>query len=103
MRCRLRFQLPEGRLRQDMTIARLNLLGEVRRVKRIGKKGSKLEDSEGTIKVKNLADDDPDDRSVVYKVTKTGESLEHKEAKDIIRRTAVGVMEYLLEGFRNLH
>lgn len=62
-----------------------------------------MEECEGTIKVKNLADDDPDDRSVVYKVTKTSESLDHKEAKEIIRRTAVGVVDPLLEGFRSLH
>ena len=46
--------------------------------------------------MKNLADDDPEERSVVYKVTKTGSEVEHKEAKDIIRRTAVGVVEPLL-------
>lgn len=86
-----------------MTTARLSSPGEVRKVDEVGKEGSKLAESEGTIKVKNLADDDPEDRSVVYKVTKTGEGVDQKEAKDIIRRTAVGVVEPLLEGFRNLH
>ena len=86
-----------------MTTARLSSPGEVRKVDEVGKEGSKLAESEGTIKVKNLADDDPEDRSVVYKVTKTGEGVDQKEVKDIIRRTAVGVVEPLLEGFRNLH
>ncbi len=68
-----------------------------------GKEGTKLEGAEGTIKVKHLADDDPEDRSVVYKVGKCGEAADMKEAKEIVRKTAVGVVEPLLAGFKCLH
>ena len=68
-----------------------------------GKAGTELEGSEGTIKVKHLADDDPDERSVVYKVGKTGEGKDAAGVKEIVRKTAVGVVDTLLEGFRSLH